>query len=82
MNTLEKQDIQQLKQIIDSVKTVNYTHIVLMVNTKEQVKMFQENLPKEAPPYVHMLCADGRLESDEKVYILPCGEKPIKFIWE
>ena len=82
MNTLEKQDIQQLKQIIDSIKTVKHTHVALMVNTQDQVKMLQENLSKEILPYVHMWCADGRLESDDKIYILPCKDKPIKIIYE
>ena len=75
MNTLEKQDIQQLKQIIDSVKVSNEK--MLMVNTKEQVKMFEELLP-----CVKVICANGCLASDDKVYIIPCEEKPIKIIYE
>lgn len=82
MSTLEKQNIQQLEQIINSVKVMNNTHVAVMVNTQDQVKMFQENLSKEILPYVHMWCADGRLESDDKIYILPCGDRPIKFIYE
>lgn len=75
MNTLEKQDIQQLKQIIDSVKVSNEK--MLMVNTKEQVKMFEELLPG-----IKVVNANGRLESDDKIYIIPCEEKPIKIIYE
>lgn len=77
MNTLEKQDIQQLKQIIDSVKTLNENNIILMVNTEKQVKMFKELLPG-----IKVINANGRLESDDNVYIIPCEEKPIKFIYE
>ena len=82
MSTLEKQNIQQLEQIIDSIKTVEHAHVALMVNTQDQVKMFRKILSKEILPYVHILCANGRLESDDKVYILPCEDKPIKIIYE
>ena len=77
MNTLEKQDIQQLKQVIASVKASNGNNIMLIANTEEQVKMFEELLPG-----IEILCMNGRLESDDKVYILPCKYKPIKFTWE
>ena len=77
MSTLEKQDIQQLKQVIDSVKTASNTNLMLVVDTEEQVKMFEELLPG-----IDILCMNGRLETDDKVYILPCGDKPIKFIYE
>ena len=77
MITLKKQYIQQLEQIIDSVKAANNTDIMLIANTEEQVKMFEELLPG-----IEIICMNGRLETDDKVYILPCGDKPIKFIYE
>lgn len=70
-------DIQQLKQVIDSVKAANENDIMLIVNTEEQVKMFEELLPG-----VNTLCANGHLESDDKVYIVPCEERPIKIIYD
>jgi hypothetical protein len=33
-------------------------------------------------PSVKVICAHGRLESDDKVYIVPCEERPIKIIYE
>ena len=66
-----------IKQIIDEVKTVNHTDAILIANTGEQAKMFERMLPG-----VKVLCANGHLGSDDKVYILPCEEKPIKFTWE
>lgn len=77
MNTLEKPYIQQLEQIIDSVKNANNTDVVLIANTEKQVKMFEELLPS-----VKVICTNGHLESDDNVYIIPCEEKPIKFIYE
>jgi hypothetical protein len=77
MNTLEKQNIKQLKQIIDQVKAASKTDMVLIVNTEEQVKMFEELLP-----CVKVICTNGHLESDDKCYIIPCEEKPIKIIYE
>lgn len=74
MNIENKQNIQEL---IDQVKAVSGTDVMLIANTEEQTKMFKEKLPG-----IKVINANGRLESDEKVYILPCGEKPIKFIWE
>lgn len=77
MITLKKQYIQQLEQIIDSVKAANNTDIMLIANTEEQVKMFEELLPG-----IEIICMNGRLETDDKVYILPCKDKPIKIIYE
>jgi hypothetical protein len=50
--------------------------VVLIANTEEQAKMFKELLPG-----IKVICAYGRLESDDKVYIMPCDEKPIKIIY-
>lgn len=78
MNTLEKQDIQQLEQIIDSVKAASNHDIVLIVNNEKQANMFKELLPG-----YKIICAYGRLENDDKVYMLPIDEiKPIKFCYE
>lgn len=75
MNTLEKQDIQQLIKVIDQVKEASINDIMLIANTENQAKMFEEMLPG-----VKVLCAYG-LGSDDKVYIMPCDEKPIKIIY-
>lgn len=41
MNTLEKQDIQQLIKVIDQVKEASVNDIMLIANTENQAKMFE-----------------------------------------
>ena len=45
MNTLEKQDIERFKDLIDAVKIANDSDIMLIVNNENQVKMFEEMMP-------------------------------------
>ena len=82
MDNINKEEILKVINKISQMGEINITHVALIVNTQDQVKMLRENLSKEILSYVHMWCADGRLESDDKVYILPCGDKLIKFTWE
>lgn len=78
MNTLKKQDIQQLEQIIDSVKAASNHDIVLIADNEKQANMFKELLPG-----YKIICTYGHLENDDKVQILPIDEiKPIKICYE
>ena len=71
----EKQEIYKL---IDQVKAASNHDIVLITNNEKQANMFKELLPG-----YKIICAYGRLENDNKVYMLPIDEiKPIKFCYE
>ena len=77
MNTLEKQDIEQFKNLIDSVRVANGCNVIFLAYSESHAKMIEEIMPG-----VTVLRINEYLETFEtnnNVYIIPCEYKPIKF---
>ena len=80
MNTLEKQDIERFRDLIDYVKDTNDSDVVLFTYSDNHAKMFEDIIPG-----VKVLLIKGCPElsdSDNKVYIIPYEYRPIKFTCE
>ena len=75
---MAEKDIQELHKLIDNVQAASNHDVVLIANNEKQANIFKELLPG-----YKIICAYGRLENDDEVYILPTDEiKPIKIYYE
>lgn len=75
---MTEKDIQKLYKLVNNVKAASNHDVVLIANDEKQVNMF-----KELFPGYKVICAYGRLEDNDKVYILPTEEtKPIKICYD